>query len=70
MMTDKEIQYAEDRYLRTVQLEINELSRLTGKKAFRVASSQAALAFVWDQFEEEARIEDTVECLLVFSSQI
>tara|TARA_R110002072_G_scaffold252092_1_gene410948 strand:+ start:276 stop:470 length:195 start_codon:yes stop_codon:yes gene_type:complete len=64
MMTDKKYQIA-------VQLEINELSKLTGKKAFQVASSQAALAFVWEQFEDEARIEDTVDCLyLVFSSQL
>ena len=47
-----------------VQFEINVISRLEGKKPFRVASSQAALSFVWEQFEDGARVEDTAEVLL------
>ena len=46
-----------------VQFEINVLSKLEGKEPLDVANSKAALAFVWEQFEDGARVEDTAEVL-------
>jgi len=47
-----------------VQFEINVRSKLEGKEPFKVSNSKAALAFVREQFEDRARVEDTAKILL------